>query len=338
MAAQGEQRNFNVIKLFNMKFTSIPTNGSSWREPLVYQFTTENTEPEDVAIEIIDISSGNTLGEMILYGITTGEVDIAPYVAYKCSLTPTWSTRQISMQRSPSAKMIRVKINGLTSADRLFFRSKINTNTIGALSSNVQNNIIEKGGAWRLTMYAKNNVVINMSCSSSSTSPISTSITTSGYPVELMFSTSAAQVGDTVKIEATYDNSTTQTFTYKVIAQGASSKVLIWYNPNGGIEQHLFDHSIKMGYCVDVTNINNINSLPLREVHGRLRSRLCSGYNTSDTIRRISQILLSPVIFTDKERSTTMVELETHEITFNDKGELHSITLDISEEWEGGEL
>lgn len=321
-----------------MKFISIPTNGSSWREPLIYKFTTDSIEPEDVYIEIIDTASNKTIGDMMLYGITTGEIDISSFVAYKCSLTPSSSLRPISIQRSSAAKIIRVSINGVTSAERLFFRSKINTNTIGTLSSHTPNQIIEQGDAWRLTMYAKSNISVKMSYSSNPTSQTTSSITTNGYPIELRFLTSNMQVGDIVTLEATYDNDQTQLFTYKIVERGATSKTLMWYNTNGGIEQYTFDHAVKISCSVEVNHDNSTNSQQLRVVKGKTKSRLCSGYESNDTIRHITQILLSPVIYTDKSQTPITVELDTHEVTFNDKGELHSITLNISEEWEGGEL
>ena len=44
-----------------MRFVSIPTNGSSWQEPLVYSFETEDALPADILVEIRDIGSNSVL-------------------------------------------------------------------------------------------------------------------------------------------------------------------------------------------------------------------------------------------------------------------------------------
>ena len=64
-----------------MKFVSIPNYGASWREALNYSFSTETSEPQDIKVEVVDARSSELLGEMRLYGVTKGVVNIAPYVA-----------------------------------------------------------------------------------------------------------------------------------------------------------------------------------------------------------------------------------------------------------------
>ena len=63
-----------------MKFTSIPDTYSSYREPLIYAFDTESTTPRDVELKIINRSTGEEIGRKRLYNVTSGEVDIAPYL------------------------------------------------------------------------------------------------------------------------------------------------------------------------------------------------------------------------------------------------------------------
>ena len=63
-----------------MKFTSIPEAYSSFREPLIYAFDTESTTPHDVELKIINRTTGEEIGRKRLYNVTTGEIDIAPYL------------------------------------------------------------------------------------------------------------------------------------------------------------------------------------------------------------------------------------------------------------------
>ena len=54
-----------------MKFTSLPKNGSSWYDQLLYGIDTELSEPTDVEISIQSISGNVEYGTMRLYGVTT---------------------------------------------------------------------------------------------------------------------------------------------------------------------------------------------------------------------------------------------------------------------------
>ena len=184
----GSYTNFYKIKLFNMKFTSMPADGASWREPLVYRFSTEEVVPQDVSVSIIDAASGTVYGSLKLYGVVKGEVDIAPYIAKNASLTPIWNSRSLAVSRSTSAKRVVVSINGMTSMERLFFRSKFDVTVSRVLSSLVEDQIVEQGDVARLTLYAKGHVAVKMTCSDGST--MQSTMHTSGYPVETMFSTS----------------------------------------------------------------------------------------------------------------------------------------------------
>ena len=63
-----------------MKFTSIPDTFSSYREPLLYAFETGSSTPRDVELKIINHTTGEEIGRKRLYNVTSGEVDIAPYL------------------------------------------------------------------------------------------------------------------------------------------------------------------------------------------------------------------------------------------------------------------
>ena len=62
-----------------MKFTSIPKSYSSYSEPLIYEFDTQSG-PADVEVRIVESTTGQTIGSKRLYGVSKGQVDIAPYV------------------------------------------------------------------------------------------------------------------------------------------------------------------------------------------------------------------------------------------------------------------
>ena len=72
-----------------MKFTKIPEAHSSFRDKLVYGFDTE-AAAHDVELKIINADTGETIATKRLYGISQGEVELAPYLrrAVKSQLPP----------------------------------------------------------------------------------------------------------------------------------------------------------------------------------------------------------------------------------------------------------
>lgn len=66
-----------------MKFTQIPEAHSSFCDPLIYAFDSE-AAANDVELKIINADTGEVIGRKKLYGITQGEVDIAPTSVVRC--------------------------------------------------------------------------------------------------------------------------------------------------------------------------------------------------------------------------------------------------------------
>ena len=320
-----------------MNFTSIPNNGSSWREPLIYKFDVGSAEPQDVMVEIVDTTTANILGTMRLYGVVTAEIDIAPYVANTSSLMPSWTNGALIMQRSSSARSVLVRVDGVESSSRIFFRSAFNYNVSTTLSGVVEHQEIELGDVARITLFGKTRIWITYNCSTA-TSATETSATTRGYPIELMMSTVNMSVGVTFSVNLRYENGNSHTFNYTVVPRRTTSTRLLWYNDNGGIESYVFDHKVRLGCGVEVSKVPGINGAMLNSAEGWMRYRLCSGYESAATVDRVIGVLLSPVVFSDRESSCEVVDITTREFSFDSKGELHTLSLDISKEWKGGGL
>ena len=66
-----------------MKFTKLPLNGASWADELLYTFDTEFAEPIDVIVDIINSDTREIIGQQRLRGVTTGSINIAPYIRSK---------------------------------------------------------------------------------------------------------------------------------------------------------------------------------------------------------------------------------------------------------------
>lgn len=322
-----------------MKFVSIPNYGASWREALNYSFSTETSEPQDIKVEVVDARSSELLGEMRLYGVTKGVVNIAPYVARRASLLPPTSGEGLVVVQSPSAVAVVVRINGVSSAERIFFRSAFNPDLSRSLSYYNDNQEVEKGDVIRLTLHAKREMWIAVSYSRGvKVQPIDTTIACDGCPMELMLSTNGLNAGDTISLTIRYDAGSVQGFRFTVMPRRMSSKRLLWYNPYGGVECYTFGHSIRIGYGVEVQSVDECAGEARRCVEGELRYRLCSGQESTTVLERVAELLLSPVVYKCGGAQCEVVDIASREVDYNGKGELHNMTLEVCEEWRGGGL
>ena len=330
-----------IVKLYKlnyliMKFISIPKNGSSWRGRLPYSFTTEGDEPQDVTVEILNYDTGSVLGTMRLYGVVNGEVDIAPYIRPYVSMRFVETSRLAEFSTSLSAIKAMVRIGGVLSEPRVFFRSEFDSSVVGPLSDRVSNPTIIQGESIRMTIFAQVRADVAVSFVGKNGSSYKQEILTRGMPVELVVNTNSVGSIERVNINIRCDNSNIFVLSYTVMQHMGTSQRIVWYNKRGGVESYLFDHAKRLSYDVDRGGRALCDAKCLN-IDGRVRYRLCSGYEQQADMERVAQLMLSPIVCRGCGSECREVEVESREITFDDKGVLRSITLDLSEKWEGGE-
>lgn len=320
-----------------MKFVSIPDNGSSWRGRLPYSFTTESDQPQDVTVEILDATTRILLGSMRLYGVTEGVIDVAPYILPHVSMMPMETVRQADMRVSPSAIGVVVRLEGVESEPRAFFRSQFDYESIGLLSSKIELPVVQEGDTIRLTLFAQTRIDASVVLFGAKSLTVKCEGSTYGLPMELVIPTKAFGSLEKVSITVRYDSKNTVVYNYTVLPRCGSAQRLVWYNTNGGVESFLFDHAMHLGYSVDRADDCMCDD-GVQRVDGRVRYRLCSGYELQEVMERVAELMLSPVVCREVDGVCRVVDIESKEINYDSKGMLHTISLDLSEEWKGGKL
>lgn len=330
--------NYLIYKI--MKFTSIPQNGASWRDRLIYSFDTGSTTPTDVTVEIFDIKRSKSIGRMVLYGITMGEVDIAPFVAQEASLEPIATNRSITIAESPSAIKVAVFANGTTSPQRTFFRAPFDANTAQLLSyEEPTTREIKRGDAIHLTLFAKSRAKVTLTeQESATTTPIEATYATNGTPLEVVVATTnISPTASVIYLTIECDDGLVQNFSYRLTDVNSKGQTLLWYNYRGGIESHTFAHSIPISYEAEISDGQATCDTLLREAKGAKRERLCTGYETTATTARVVELLLTPAIYKVVGNTTMAVEMATKSLECNGKGGFNTVAIDIVERWKGGD-
>ena len=109
-----------------MKFTSIPKSYSSYSEPLIYEFDTQSG-PADVEVRIVESTTGQTIGSKLLYGVSKGQVDIAPYVRRAAEVKLPDVVEYSQILTTGVQIKVKVEVAGLSSSVRNFIAAKIDT-------------------------------------------------------------------------------------------------------------------------------------------------------------------------------------------------------------------
>jgi hypothetical protein len=320
-----------------MIFLSIPKNGSSWRNSLLYELDVEGDAPQDVEISILNTRSGEVLATQNLYGVSKCSVDIAPYVVEHVSLEPVVASVP-TLRLSPSAISVTVMANGVASESRVFFRESFDASVPKMLTYCRQRQEVAAEDTIRITLFALSSVRAQiLPITNGVASPLRVSVQTGGMPVELVVPASVFGGKDKGFTIAAYcDNEQLPVLSYFVAPKPSMAKSVVWYNTQGGIESFTFRHAIRQ--CLDVrsTSFDSEKFVVHRRVDSRLRYRMCTGCETTAEIERLMEVFLSPAIYRCDADGCRPLALINREVSFDANGNLHTLSLDVEQPWKGG--
>lgn len=105
-------------------FTNIPENGASFQKPLIYEFESD-TELEQVEIRILD-GEGEEIGRKTINGtITSGKIDIAPYVKHAVTYNIPQDITKCCVIDIGGSIDVQVEVEGTLSEERRFIAAQI---------------------------------------------------------------------------------------------------------------------------------------------------------------------------------------------------------------------
>lgn len=318
-----------------MKFTTIPSNGADWNKPLLYTIETDESDSESVAIDIIDVNTRQSIGSFTIYTSATKSFDIAPYLRSQASIDPV--VQQSGIAISPAAFNVKVVANGVESLPRIYYRAPIDYTVSTILSDAVENDEVTSGDIFKLTIYAPKRVVVRVTRYWLSPKVYEYSIDTQSKPVEFSYLFNSTTGQERFTIDVLCDNVLIKSYSRRSVpANGAQT--ILWYNARGGIETYQFPKQKRLCCRAEVDNEEDGMGAYTRLSGATTRSVLCSAYESEARLKQIAQIVLSPKIYTWRDGECREIKLAKREIEFNKRGELHSLDIEVEEEWKGGEL
>lgn len=288
-----------------MKFLLLPENGASWREPLVYSFDLEETT--DVAqIEIRGIVRGIDIARFNLYGVSKGEVDIAPYLKEIADVSPR--DEAMGVYLSNTSFSVVVKVNGVASEVRTFHRERIDSSVKGVLTKQEPNSKIGEGETIRMTIYAQRSVtvVVRRQASKEYISPYG--ISAVGIPVEFIYPVFSDDDGlVSIDVDILCDAEQRKIYTYKYVPRDTPSQQVVWYDKKGAVQSYVFPQ-VKRRVCEAILS----GDMVVGREHTWV---LTSAYESPEELERIRGVVFADRVYFDVGGRCVEVEMLTRTIS-----------------------
>lgn len=314
-----------------MKFTTIPKNGASWHDNLIYEFDSEIAEGADYTLSINDKSRGVVIGLVTLRNVTKAKVDIAPYIRRIMGTTPAMSTTP-AVSISPVALVVNLSCNDIQSENRLIFRSEIKSLAPELYTRSVTRQIIRRNDPILLTAYGEEYVTVRvryMHNNGSTTMEITHR--TYGLPAEICVPTTSTN--DTLRsvyLTITCDNAVTYERNY-TIGEGLDNAVtLYWYNPMGGVDHYTFPLVRLQERYAEVESITTSTTTYRNLKSDRLTYTLTSAREVPEQMSQLAEIVGSPHIFCHLDGSLVEVEMPERKIVYDNHGALPLLQIKLT--------
>lgn len=292
-----------------MKFTSIPTHFSPICEGLIFEFDTE-VEAGDVVVEIFDTNTGTMIGEQRLLGVTSGRINIAPYLLHRTAATPTihdYST----LEEAPTGRYA-VRINGVSSPEVVVSTNRTRVAKGTLLTTMPERRRMAYGDSDQIVLFTEAKRLIRLFAEADSGESLTLTYHTSSGAVLITLST--LDFDESVRSIRFYirdEQEEVAALHYEVVVQEEGTKLLAWRSGVGSVERYRF----AVGEAV-TRRLERVQHLT---THGPRTSRcsseqtvkLVANYESRATTAALAEIVAAPKVWIIDEGAASEAEVVT---------------------------
>lgn len=320
-----------------MKFTSIPEAYSSFREPLIYAFDTESTTPRDVELKIINRTTDEEIGRKILYNVTTGEIDIAPYLRSAARPTlPAQVTECGEVETNATIKVV-VEAEGKRSSSRNFIAAAIDRDALYMLLTSQQlHRTMEREEFDIIPYFTWPDIVVSFDVEFIGYGTERITITPPSGGQRAVAVTARGREGvDTIRVTVKIDGRADTVIEYEMKQNLRGARRVAWLNKE--LSPELYTFPLRKGVLIEATR-HHMASIWGREaaaVESRSELKLLSAYEPEKQLKALSEILSSPRVWLVEGGNVQDVELTTDRVMLSPSEEMGIIEVDIRAAEEG---
>ena len=323
-----------------MKFTSLPEAYSSFREPLLYAFDTQSSREQEVEIKITNKTTGELLGTKRLYGVTKGEVDIAPYLrsAAKVSLPERITT--CGEVDTGAQIRVQVSVNGTTSSTRNFIAAKVDLDAYYLpLTTQHQHRTMAHDEFDLISFYSYPDIVVEVVVEffGKGTDRITIAPGSGGQRV-VAVTALGREWADQMRVTIMVDGEAETVYDYDIKSNLRGARRIAWLND--WLAPELYTFPLRKSVLIEAAR-KRMESIWGREAGAAEREnelKLISAYEPQMQIEALSSILSTPKAWLVKGCELQRVEITTERVMPAKCGQMGIIEVDIRAAEEGVKL
>ena len=320
-----------------MKFTSIPEAYSSFREPLLYAFDTESNEARDVDLKIINKTDNTVIGRKKLYGVTSGEVDIAPYLRSVAVTTLPDTITECGVVETASQIKVIVEAEGVSPAVRNFVAAKVDLDKIYTpLMAQHLHRTMARDEFDLISFFSLPDVVVEVVVEFFGKGTDVVSITPPSGGQRVVAVTARGREGvDNIRAMVMVDGVVTTVVEYEIKSNLKGARRLAWLNDN--LAPELYTFPLRKSVLIEAAR-KSMESIWGEEAGAAEREnelKLLSAYEPQGQIEALSSILSTPKAWLVKGCELQRVAITTDRVMPATCSEMGIIEVDIRAAREG---
>lgn len=320
-----------------MKFTSIPEAYSSFREPLLYAFDTESSEARDVELKIINKADNAVIGRKRLYGVTAGEVDIAPYLRSVAVTTLPDTITEWGVVETASQIKVVVEAEGVSSAVRNFVAAQVDLDKIYTpLMAQHLHRTMARDEFDLISFFSLPDVVVEVVVEFFGMGTDAVSITPPSGGQRVVAVTARGREGvDNIRATVKVDGVATTVVEYELKTNLKGARRLAWLNDN--LSPELYTFPLRKSVLIEAAR-KSMESIWGREAGAVEREnelKLLSAYEPQAQIEALSSIISSPRAWLVKGCELQRVAINTDRVMPATCGKMGIVEVDIRAAREG---
>lgn len=323
-----------------MNFTSIPEAHSSFRTPLLYAFDTE-AEAHDVEAQIIDADTNEVIGRKKLYGVTTGEIDISPYLCRRVRQQLPASVDGCGEVDCSMQVRVKVVVDGVTSPVRRYIAAQVDlSQPYQALMTQIPQRTMACDEFDIISWFAHPEIVVEVVVESFGNGTETITIRPDGVGQQAVAITALdfENIPDSLRATVMVDGVATTVIDYEIKPNLHGARRVAWLNEH--LAPELYTFPLRKGVLVKATRklMETVWGREAATLECANELKLISAYEPQAQIKALAAILSAERLWLVEGGVPQRVELVTDRVLCAPCGEMGMVEVDIRAAEEGVRL
>ena len=313
---------------------------SSFRQRLLYAFDTESTMPKDVEIKIINRLNNTIIGRKLLRSVTSGEVDIAPYLRSAVVASLPQQVDECTIVDTSTQIAVSVEINGTSSPTLPFVAAKVDlTKSYTPLTTQQLHRTMAHDEFDLISFYSYPDIVVEVVVEffGKGTDRI-TIVPGSGGQRVVAVTALGREWADQMRVTIMVDGEAETVYDYDIKSNLRGARRIAWLND--WLAPELYTFPLRKSVLIEAAR-KRMESIWGREAGAAEREnelKLISAYEPQMQIEALSSILSTPKAWLVKGCELQRVEITTERVMPAKCGQMGIIEVDIRAAEEGVKL